>query len=102
MSTRSSSSLVTFSNPFSLSGYPDELPAGEYEVVVVEELLQGLSFEAYRRTGTYLTVQGKGSKPGRTEMRPIDPKDFELALKHDQTLATSNNDSDAALSPQEE
>ncbi len=35
-------------------------------------------------------------------MRPIDPEDFELALKHDQTLATSNNDSDAALSPQEE
>ncbi len=102
MSTRSSSSLVTFSNPFSLSGYPDELPAGKYEVVVEEELLQGLSFEAYRRTGTYLTVQGKDSKPGRTEMRPIDPEDFELALKHDQTLATSNNDSDAALSPQEE
>ncbi|WP_170520028.1 hypothetical protein [Ruegeria sp. HKCCA6707] len=102
MSTRSSSSLVTFSNPFSLSGYPDELPAGEYEVVVEEELLQGLSFEAYRRTGTYLTVQGKGSKPGRTEMRPIDPEDFERALKQDQTLATSNNDSDAALSPQEE
>ncbi|WP_170474653.1 hypothetical protein [Ruegeria arenilitoris] len=102
MTTRSSSSLVTFSNPFSLCGYPDELPAGEYEVIVEEELLQGLSFEAYRRTGTYLTVQSKSSKPGRTEMRPIDPKDLELAFKHDQTLATSNNDSDAALSPQEE
>ncbi len=102
MSTRSSSSLVTFSNPFSLSGYPDELPAGEYEVVVEEELLQGLSFEAYRRTGTYLTVRNKGGKLGCTEMRPIDPKDFELAHKHDRALAPPNNDSEAALSPQED
>ncbi|MCP1167376.1 hypothetical protein [Limimaricola litoreus] len=52
MTVRSSKSVVTFTYPFRISGYSDELPEGEYVVVVEEELLQGLSFEAYRRTGT--------------------------------------------------
>ncbi|WP_298938358.1 hypothetical protein, partial [uncultured Ruegeria sp.] len=94
------STFVLFHNPVSLLLGLRQTRGGS--LVVEEELLQGLSFEAFRRTGTYLTVQGKGSKPGRTEMRPIDPEDFELALKRDQTLATLNNDSEAALSPQEE
>lgn len=68
---RSSRSIVTFSKAFVLPSYTDELPAGEYEVVVEEELLHGLSFEAYRRTATYLTVHGTGSRAGRIEMRPI-------------------------------
>lgn len=62
MSMRSSRSTVTFSNPFTLPGYPGDLPAGDYEVLVEEELLQGLSFEAYRRTATYLTVRGRGMR----------------------------------------
>ena len=44
MNMRSITSTVTFSNPFTLSGYPGDLPAGEYEILVEEELLQGLSF----------------------------------------------------------
>ena len=42
MTMRSTKSTVTFSNPFTLSGYPGELPAGDYEVIVKEELLRGL------------------------------------------------------------
>ncbi len=34
------------------------MPAGDHEDLVEEELLQGLSFEAYRRTATFLTVRG--------------------------------------------
>lgn len=87
MTMRSSESVVTFSHPFRLSGYPDELPEGEYVVVVEEELLQGLSFEAYRRTGTYLTVQGKGRPADRSETRPITQKALEAALDRDRTFA---------------
>jgi hypothetical protein len=43
-------------------------PPGDYEVLVEEELLQGLSFEAYRRTATYLTVRGRGRHAGRSEL----------------------------------
>jgi hypothetical protein len=85
---RSTRSTVTFPHPFTLSGYSDELPAGEYEVLVEEELLEGLSFAAYRRTGTYLTVRGKGRKGGTTELRPITETDVEMALGHSRKTGT--------------
>ncbi|MFT6457053.1 hypothetical protein [Pseudophaeobacter arcticus] len=102
MTMRSSRSTVTFSNPFTLSGYPGDLPAGDYEVLVEEELLQGLSFEAYRRTATYLTVRGRGGHAGRSELRVIFEKDLKEALSRDAATTKTNNHSDAALSPQED
>ena len=99
MSTRSSRSKVKFSQSFVLSGYSDEFPAGDYEVVVEEELLQGLGFEAYRRTATFLTVHGTGGRVGRTEMRPIIESDLESALSRDRVFVNDANASEAALSP---
>jgi hypothetical protein len=102
MNMRSTRSTVTFSNPFTLSGYPGELPAGDYEVLVEEELLQGLSFEAYRRTATYLTVRGRGIA-GRSELNcTISERDLKEALSRDAATTETNNHSDAALSPQED
>lgn len=89
MITRSSRSTVTFSNAFTLPGYRDELPAGTYEVVVEEELLEGLSFAAYRRTATYLTVTGKGARTDWSELRPVTERDLEMALRRDQTTTIS-------------
>ncbi len=102
MTMRSTRSTVTFSNPFTLSGYLGELPAGDYEVLVEEELLQGLSFEAYRRMATYLTVRGRGSHAGRSELRAISDSDLKEALRRDATTSATNNHSEAALSPQED
>ena len=102
MNMRSTKSTVTFLNPFTLSGYTGDLPAGDYEVLVEEELLQGLSFEAYRRTATYLTVRGRGSHAGRSELRATSEKDLKEALSRDAATTETNNHSDAALSPQED
>ena len=102
MNMRSTRSTVTFSNPFTLPGYPGDLPAGDYEVLVEEELLQGLSFEAYRRTATYLTVRGSGTHAGRTELRAIFDSDLKEALSRDAATNATNNHSEAALSPQED
>jgi hypothetical protein len=102
MTMRSTRSTMTFSNPFTLSGYPGELPAGDYEVLVEEELLQGLSFEAYRRTATYLTVRGRGGHAGRTESRAISDSDLKEALSRDRGATEQNKHSEAALSPQED
>jgi hypothetical protein len=102
MTMRSTRSTVTFSNPFTLSGYPGELPAGDYEVLVEEELLQGLSFEAYRRTATYLTVRGSGRHAGRSELRATSDSDLKEALSRDRGANKKNDHSDAALSPQED
>jgi len=102
MTMRSTRSTVTFSNPFTLAGYPGDLPAGDYEVPVEEELLQGPSFEAYRRTAICLTVRGRGRHVGRSELRAISDSDLKEALSRDQAATETNNHSDAALSPQEE
>jgi hypothetical protein len=79
---------VTFPQPFTLSGYSDELPAGEYEVLVEEEPIEGLSFAAYRRTAIFLTVHGRGRLAGRTELRPISWADLEAARGQDQQRDT--------------
>lgn len=102
MNMRSTRSTVTFSNPFTLPGYPGDLPAGDYEVLVEEELLRGPSFEAYRRTATYLTVRGRGDHAGQTELRAISNSDLEKALSRDLGATEKNNHSEAALSPQED
>jgi hypothetical protein len=102
MNMRSTRSTVTFSNPFTLLGAQGELPAGDYEVVVEEEILQGLSFEAYRRTATYLTVRGIGARMGRREMLMTSERDLNEALRRDAAVIRNDNDSEAALSPQED
>ncbi len=100
MAMRSTNSTVTFKHPFFLSGYTDELPAGDYDVVVQEELLEGLSFAAYRRTATYLTVRGKGQRAGRVELRSTSERDLEAALGLDRRFP--NRNSETALSPSED
>lgn len=83
MQNRSSSSTVTFENEFTLSGYPDALPPGDYQVLIDEELLQGISFEAYRRTATYLMVAGTGVNLERNELRATTTADIDAALDRD-------------------
>lgn len=80
MDTRSTRSKATFPYPFKLAGYPDELPAGEYDVLFEDELLEGLSFLACRRTAIYLTVRGSGQAAGKTELRQIVESDLRDAL----------------------
>ena len=102
MIMRSTRSTVTFCKPFTLRGYAGELPAGDYEVLVEEELLQGLTFEAYRRTATYLKVRDPDGHAGRQEQRLITDDDLSEALRRDEVTPETTNHSDAALSPQED
>ena len=102
MNSRTTRRTVVFARPFRIAGYEDELPPGDYQVDVDEELLEGLSFEAYRRTGTFLLIGSQAGGRGSTEMRPVDPRDLEAALVRDRTLSHPAEPSDAALSPLEE
>ena len=102
MNMRSSRSTVSFSAPFTLSVNQGELPAGDYEVLVEEEILEGLSFEVYRQTATYLLVQGKGGHAGRTELRPTTQNVLQEALNRDRAAAGKCNLGEAALAPQED
>jgi hypothetical protein len=86
MSMRSTTSAVEFKHAFVVPGSNKEFPPGRYEVLVEEELLEGLSFAAYRETGVYLMIYGKGHNSGPTEMRPISSAYLAMALKSDAAL----------------
>jgi hypothetical protein len=94
--------MVTFENGFTIGDSQQELPPGTYEVVVEEELIQGLSFEAYRRTATYLNVRGRGGNAGQTTMQMTTKEQLEHAMACDRALSETTNDSEAALSPQKD
>lgn len=102
MFMRSTRSMVTFSNDVTIGDSQRVLPAGTYEVVVEEELIPGLSFEAYRRTATYLMVRGRGSNAGQTTMQMTTKEELEHAMACDRALSETNKHSEAALSPQED
>jgi hypothetical protein len=40
---------ITFKHPFRIRGIDRLLPAGGYEVITDEEMIEGLSFAAFRR-----------------------------------------------------
>ena len=52
MHERTTRKSVTFLHPFSLAGVDGKLEAGTYIVETVEELIDGLSFIAFRRVST--------------------------------------------------
>ncbi|MDR9814736.1 hypothetical protein [Rhizobium hidalgonense] len=54
-STRTTNTIVHFSAPFALPDLVGEMhPAGDYKIAEDEELVDGLSWLAYRRTATYI------------------------------------------------
>ena len=82
MTTRTTRKTVTFRHRFRLEGVDQTLPAGEYQVVTDEELIEELSFPVYRRTSTMMFVPAQ-SHGNSIEMVTIDPRDLQAALERD-------------------
>jgi hypothetical protein len=82
MLARTHRKTVTFHNPFSLDGIGRLLPAGSYEVVTDEELIEGLSFPVYRRVATTMAVPAQ-SFQGSVEMLTVDPLSLAAAVERD-------------------
>jgi len=56
MTIRSRRETVVFRHPFQIRGVDRVLPAGSYEVITDEEMIEGLSFAAFRRVATMIEV----------------------------------------------
>ena len=88
MLSRTTTKTVVFKFPFALSAVDGPLPPGPYEITSEEELIPGLSFLAYRRTSTTITLDIRtGLYTGR-QVVTIDPGELEMALKRDATIAS--------------
>jgi hypothetical protein len=83
---------VFYSEPFRLTGYPGELPAGEYELLVQEEMVTGSGFPTHRWTAAYLTDRAAPRKAGRQERRPLNAVDLARALRHSRMPGAVLND----------
>ncbi len=83
MTERTLESEITFSRPFALSPLVVPLDAGTYRLVVDEELIEGLSFPAYRRTATHLEIPALGVNIGTRQLLQVHPRDVEAAMKKD-------------------
>lgn len=95
MTTRTSKKTVTFRRPFILAELDEVQPAGVYTVETDEELLEGISFPAYRRTLTLIRLHPKPGRPGIVQTLYIDPKGLDEALMRDQAPAEIQLDRDA-------
>jgi len=85
--TRSRRETVTFRLPFRIKGIDRELPAGAYEVVSDEELIEGLSFPCFRRVATMIMVPAPPPHRSSTEMISINSADLADARQADASHA---------------
>jgi hypothetical protein len=87
MTIRSRREIITFKHPFQIRGVDRLLPAGPYEVITDEEMIEGLSFASYRRVATMIVVPAAASRG--TEMVSIGLVDLADAQRID---ASTPND----------
>ena len=83
MTIRSRRETITFKHPFRIKGVDRMLPAGAYEVVTDEEMIEGLSFAAFRRVATMIMVPAAPSHSSAMEMISIGSVDLSDARRID-------------------
>jgi hypothetical protein len=79
MERRTTSKLVTFRKPFTLSGLDAIQPPGAYTVLTEEEMLDALSFVGWHQISTTLVLQRNGG----VEYAAVDPQELREALVRD-------------------
>jgi hypothetical protein len=84
MTVRTKRRVVTFASPFLLKGVGRTLPAGAYEVLTDEELIEGLSFPVYRRISTMILVPAAPPRTSSVEMLTVDPGELQASLDRDE------------------
>lgn len=88
MIERTTNSEITFAHPFALSSLVAPLQAGTYRLVVDEELIEGLSFPAYRRVATHLEIPAISVEAGTRQFLQVTAAEIESALRNDAEMAT--------------
>ena len=83
MTLRTSHATITFRRPFELDGFANPQPAGEYRVEVDEEVIEGISFLAYRRVAAMLYLPAITAPPGRIEVVSMTPSALDAMLEYD-------------------
>ncbi len=83
MTTRSRRETITFRHPFRIKGIDRLLPAGGYEVITDEEMIEGLSFAVFRRVATMIMVPAEAPRSSMMDMISISSIDLSDAQRID-------------------
>jgi hypothetical protein len=73
MTMRTSRSTVTFNRPFLIDGFSERQPAGDYRVDIDEEMIESLSFLAYRRAAAFIHLPAISASQGTTQVVTMTP-----------------------------
>lgn len=83
MTMRTRRETVIFKHPARIKGIERLLPAGAYEVVTDEEMIEGLSFPCFRRVATMIMVPAAPPHQSSMEMISIGSVDLSDAQRID-------------------
>lgn len=83
MLSRTTQRTVTFDRPFRLAEIDEMLPAGDYTVETDEDIIQGISFVAWRRVNTIMHLPSVTHNKSLTRPLSVDADRLEEALRQD-------------------
>jgi hypothetical protein len=83
MRSRTTHATITFAHPFRLKGFDRPQGPGTYSVRTDEELIEGLSFPAYGRTATEISIPVSNAGSGSVQLIATDPRELEAAFAAD-------------------
>jgi hypothetical protein len=86
MVIRTSHEMTTFAHPFRLDGQDEYCPAGDYAVDIDEELIEGLSFLAYRRVAARMRLPAVDKPQTVIQVMVLDPATFDAMLELDRRV----------------
>ncbi len=89
MTERHKTDKVEFAHPFSLAGVAGTYPPGTYDIETTEEMIDGLSFQAFRRVSTTMTPREIDPVTRTRQLVQINPDDMEDALSRDRQITAS-------------
>jgi hypothetical protein len=84
---RSRTETLVFDHPFRLKGLDRLLPAGSYEVLTDEEMIEDLSFPCYRRVLTMIMVPGEWPYASAIEMIATSAIELSAAQHNDEAVS---------------
>lgn len=87
MFARTKHRTVHFDKPFWISGISEMVTAGDYIIDEDEELIEGLSWSAYRRVATFITLPATSENKYCARLMPIDPEELEGLIAFDRRNA---------------
>lgn len=79
MDIRTTRSTLTLRSPFRVRGQNELCPAGEYDVEIDEEIIEGNGRTVYRRVATLILIKSAGL----TRTASIEPAELTRALGHE-------------------